>query len=364
MKKILIVGYTDNMGGLESFLLNYYGSIDKKEVQFEFIVHYKKIPKEEEIKKSGGKIWYIPRKSNNLIAYRREMKRFFKDNATRYSAIWVNICSLSNNDHIRYAKKYKIPKRIIHSHNTNETRGVIRKMLHYINRVFLPLYATDYWACSNVAGKWFYSKKIMMSNKYKVINNAINIEEFAFSENIRNKYRSELKINNKYVIGHVGRFCDQKNHEEIINIFYKYYEKNNNAHLILIGTGELEDVIKAKVKLLGLEKNVSFLGSRSDVKYIMQAMDVFILPSLYEGLPIVGVEAQISGLACLFANTITQEIKITSNSYFLDLKNLDEWVNKIDQLKKYSRNDIKYLDSKDKFDIKKQAKEVELFLIS
>lgn len=364
MKKILVVGYTNNMGGLESFILNYYRNINKKEIQFEFIVHYDEVPYEEEIKNMGGVIWRIPRKSNDLLNYKKEMKKFFNINSSKYCAIWVNVCSLSNDDYIKYAKKYGIPKRIIHSHNTNETRGWTRKIAHYINRFFLPIYATDYWACSNEAGKWFYSKRIMDNDKYEVINNAINVQDFAFDKKLRDECRNELEIDDKFVIGHVGRFCDQKNHEFLIEIFYKYYQKNNNAHLLLIGIGELENKIREKVTSLGLERSITFLGVRNDVKKLMQAMDIFMLPSLYEGLPIVGVEAQMSGLYCLFSNTITKEIKITANSCFLDLNNLDEWADKIEKCENYDRSKIQYLTRKDQYDIKEQVKKIENFFLS
>lgn len=362
MKRILIVGYTNNMGGLESFILNYYRNINKEKIQFDFLVHYKEIPYKKEIEAFGGKVIYITRKSNNILKYKREMKKFFKENSSKYSAIWVNICSLSNNDHIKYAKKYKIPKRIIHSHNTNETRGYIRKLAHYFNKCFIGKYATDYWACSTVAGKWFYSEKIMTSNKYKVINNAINISEFSYNKEISNKYKESLGIKDKYVIGHVGRFCNQKNHGKLIDIFYEYKKMYPKAHLLLIGVGELEYIIKQKVKKLNIQDYVTFLGERDDIKYLMQAMDVFVLPSIYEGLPIVGIEAQISGLPCILANTITEEIRIIEECYFLSLDNLDKWVQKLEEFRDYNRENIKYLNTRDKFNIKKQVNDIEKFL--
>ena len=190
---------------------------------------------------------------------------------------------------------------IAHSHNASSDKGILKKMLHNINKNFIPLFANHFFACSNKAGKWFYSKKIMNSKNYFVINNCIDIDKFKFNYETRNNKRKELHLKNEnIVVGHVGRFNKQKNHTFLIDIFNEAYKENDKLRLVMVGIGPLMNKIKKKVIQLNLSDAVLFLGQRSDVNELMQAMDIFILPSLYEGLPLVGVEAQTSGCLVCF----------------------------------------------------------------
>ena len=194
----------------------------------------------------------------------------------------------------------------------------------------LKKYATDYFACSEIAGKWLFGKNIVKSSKFKIIHNAVDYEKFKYNEEERNKIRDDLKIaNNDIVIGHVGRFTNQKNHEFLIDVFYEMHKINKHYKLLLIGTGILEENIKAKVEKLKLSEYVIFLGFKNDVYRYMNAMDIFAFPSLYEGLGLGLVEAQANGIPCFATkDTIPSEVKINNNFEFIEL-DIEKWKEKI-----------------------------------
>lgn len=232
---------------------------------------------------------------------------------------------------------------ILHSHCTgvDGDHRAIKSAAHNICKPFLGLLGTDFFACSRKAGEWMYSKKINQT-KLRVINNAIDCKAFAYNEIVRKQYRELFGIeDDEILIGHVGRFMYQKNHEFLIDIFEKLHQMNVKTKLILIGEGDTEDKIKEKVSSLGLSESVIFAGVRNDVSCCMQAMDLFLLPSLFEGLPVVGIEAQAAGLPCLMADTITKETDLFGLVEFISLKDSPEmWADKImNMLTDFSRKD-------------------------
>lgn len=354
MIRILQIGMTDNWGGIETFLINYYRNIDKAKIQFDFInIYDNKLCFEDEITNMGGKIFKISSYYKHPLKYISELKKIINDN--NYQIIHCNMNSAVMIYPLIAAKLSKAKITIAHSHNASSDKGIIKALLHNINKQFIPLFANRFFACSNKAGKWFYSKKVMNSEKYYVINNAIDVEKFKFNTKIRNKKRKELGLEkDTIVVGHVGRFNKQKNHKFLIEIFNRAYQENNKLRLILIGIGPLMEEIKEKINSLSLSNVVLFLEQRNDVNELMQVMDIFILPSLYEGLPLVGVEAQVSGLKCLFSSSITSEVKLLNTTDYIDLNNLNEWVNKIIELKSFDRNNLNI----DNFDIKIQAENI------
>lgn len=232
---------------------------------------------------------------------------------------------------------------VLHSHCTgvDGDHRVIKSLAHHICKPFLGLLGTDFFACSRKAGDWMYSKKINRK-KLRVINNAIDCKAFAYNETIRNQYRQLLGIDeDEILIGHVGRFMFQKNHEFLIDIFEKLHQMNEKTKLILIGEGDTEQKIREKVSMLDLSDSVIFAGVRNDVNCCMQAMDLFLLPSLFEGLPVVGIEAQAAGLPCLMADTITKETDLFGLVEFVSLKSSPKmWADKIiNMLIDFSRKD-------------------------
>ena len=271
-----------NGGGVESVVMNYYKNIDRNRIQFHFLCDEDStdIPYEE-IEKLGGKVIVIP-PYQKLFKYQKELYRIFKEN--NYKIIHSHINALSVFP-LRIAKKAGVPIRIAHSHSTSNKKEWKKNILKMILRPFSKLYANNYFACTEYAGKWLFGKKVVERKELNVINNAIDLKKFEFNENTREDLRKELGIKEDVlVIGHVGRFMKQKNHEFLIDVFEKAIKQDDNIYLILVGQGPLEDKIKEMAKEKGIEYKILFLGQRNDVNKLYQAMDIFVLPSLYEGL--------------------------------------------------------------------------------
>ena len=371
MKKILVFGMTRVPGGMESVIMNYYRNIDRSKIQFDFLCNEKLICYEEEIKKLGGKIYYITARSEDRKRYQKELRDFFKDNAQEYIAIWENTCALNNIDYLKYAKKYNIKYRIIHAHNTKiMQKKLIKKtlftILHYFNKLIISKYATDFWACSEKAGKFFYTEKIRKSNKYKIINNAIDTEKFKFNGQIRNEYRKKMNLEDKIVIGNVGRLHFQKNQNFLIDVFNEIYKENKNVELILVGGGEDRKLLEDKVKNLHIEQAVKFLGIRNDVNNLIQAMDIFVFPSYFEGLSVTLIEAYASGIKIIASKEAINDKKmIFENVKRVSLKeDIVIWkkriIDKINNVilydrEKESENNIENI-KKIGFDIKEETK--------
>ena len=242
---------------------------------------------------------------------------------------------------MKQAKKYEIKKRIIHAHNNQLMQtGKIRYfylLMHEFWKYNIDRYATDFWACSMLAGEFFYKKSILKNDRFKIINNAIEVQKYHRNPEIRKSVREQLNISDDcIVVGHVGRFQFQKNHELLVDIYNNFHKKHSNSKLLLVGQGVEEDNIKNKVKTLGLENDVIFMGARDDVHEIFQAMDVFVLPSRFEGLGIVLIEAQAAGLPCVTTkNKVPEIVNITGNVDFVDLDApVEQWVESLEhQLK-------------------------------
>ena len=320
MNKVLQIGMTDNLGGIENYLINYYRNIDKTKVQFDFInIYPNDLCFQDELISGGSKVYKVSNYYKHPIKYIKEVKKIIKDN--NYEIIHCNMNSAVMIYPLIAAKLGKAKVIIAHSHNASSDKGFVKSLLHSINKHFISLFANKFFACSDKAGKWFYSKRILNSNNYYVIKNAINTDKFKYNEEVRNNKRKELNIGkDTLVIGHVGRFNKQKNHTFLIDIFNELHKKNNNSKLILVGIGPLYDEIENKIKQLNLSDDVLLLGQRNDVNELMQAMDIFVLPSLYEGLPLVGVEAQASGLNCIFSSSVTNTLSLFDKNKFISLK--------------------------------------------
>lgn len=226
-------------------------------------------------------------------------------------------------------------QRILHNHSTAVRSEGMRSVMKTILRPFAPLFANRYAACSRLAGDWMYGKKMMASGRVTIINNAIDLDDYAFSPEIRQQYRKELNIpESAFVIGHVGRFMYQKNHAFLIEVFKEVVKRKHNAILLLIGDGELRLAIEEKVQKYHLSDKVRFLGLRKDVKDIYNCMDVFVLPSWYEGLPVVSIEAEANGVYCLFSDHVTAECKLTNYVRFLRLTDSSAvWANAVLSIK-------------------------------
>lgn len=365
-KRVLIFGLTGQSGGVESFVMNYYRNIDREKIQFDFISFTDKLAYKDEIENLGGEIYTFISRNKNPIKNYIQLNSFFKKNHSNYIAVHLHLCDASNIDVLKLAKKYNIPIRISHSHNSNiMSKNKIHTFLHNINIKKSIQYSTDYFACSNLAGKWFFNNDILNNSRYRLIKNAVNCDTYNFNIKIRNEVRDNLNIKDKFVIGNVARFHHQKNHFFIIDVFNKIYSIDNSALLLLIGEGELLKDVKEYVNKLNLSSVVKFLGIRYDISDLMQAMDVFLLPSLYEGLPIVGIEAQATSLPCVFSSSITSEVQIVDNVTFINLDdNLDIWAKKILNYKNIKRYSNTKEIIKSGYEIKGQAKLLQNFYLN
>ena len=354
-----LVSSLSKSSGVMSVIMNYYRNINRNEVQFDFL-YFQNIENtyKKEIEDLGGKVFLISKPSVSR-SFKNELENFFKDYGCKYAALHNHQVAL-NFLFSSIAKKHGIDNIIVHSHTTMYSDKRINAIRNRILCIGLKKHATHYFACSKAAGEFLYGKKSVIEGKVSVINNAIDIEKFKFSNSIRKKIREELNVNDKFVIGHVGRFNEQKNHTFLIEIFYEIKKQNQNAMLILVGDGPLMTNVKEKVKKLKLESDVLFLGKRSDIPILLHSMDIFLLPSIFEGLPVAGVEAQASGLPIVMSTEITKEIGLL-NYKFVDLKETPEyWAREILNIKQCGFRDKAYLEVKEKgFDIKQEAKKLE-----
>ena len=342
MYKILVFGMTENPGGVESVIINYYRAIDKKKFQFDFLCNsYEKVAYEDELIAGGGKTIHFPARSQNIVEYKKQLEKFFKEHAEEYQAIWVNVCSLANIDYLKLAKKYGIKKRIIHSHNSKNMDSKLRGVLHHLNKINIEKYATNFWACSEDAADWFF--KSQLKEEVVQIHNAIDVSKLTFDVQKRNKYRNDLKWDDKFVIGNIGRLHYQKNQKFLLDIFKELESLIPEVRLVLIGQGEDEAMLNEKTSILGLNDKVYFAGVQYDIVGWLSAFDLFVFPSLFEGLPLVSLEAQANGIAMLASEeAVPKEGRINPNfAYFQLAKDARSWAEKILELK----NNIERMDS-------------------
>lgn len=336
MKKVLVFGMTDNPGGVESVVMNYYRNIDPNCVQFDFLTNFDNMTFREEVEKKGSKVFVVPKRSKKPIKHYQMLKKIFKEHAKEYDTIWINICLLNNITYIKYAKKYGIKKIIVHAHNSKNMGGFIRGKMHDFFKKRLHKYATDFWSCSTGASEFFYNDYIKNNYSVCIINNAIDVEKFVFDTSARDKYMQELNIKDKLVIGNIGRLHFQKNQEFLLDVFKSIHEKVPESCLLLVGDGPDKSKLVTKVKELNLENEVHFLGRRNDVNKLMSVFDLFLFPSVFEGLSVVLFEVQANGLP-IFASKegIQQESKINDNFHFISLHDSPQkWADVI--LEKYS----------------------------
>lgn len=322
--RILQVVSELNQGGIENFIMNLYRTIDREKIQFDFIVHHSaKGQFEDEIKALGGRVYHFPVFDNkNILKYIMDLNSFFK-NHSEYKVVHGHLASMGF-IYLTLAKKYNVPCRIAHSHGTSAPKS-IKGFIKSILFKFFKKSANVQFACSTEAGLFLFKDE----KSYKIIPNAIDFNRFKYNLEKRIKYRKQLGLGDSYVIGHVGRFTVEKNHAFILDLFCKILDEDRNAKLLLVGDGKLRTMIQDKAKKLNIDKNVLFTGNRSDVENLYNAMDAFILPSLFEGLPVTGVEAQVCGLPSFFSSNVTKEVKVSELANFISLENIEEWKDKL-----------------------------------
>lgn len=349
-------------GGVEAVVMNYYRNIDRSKIQFDFICDSDStnIPYDE-IESLGGKVIIIP-PYQKVFKYHKKLKKVLKEGNYKIVHSHINTLSVFS---LYAAKCAKVPIRIAHSHSTTNKKEKKKNFMKQVLKPFSKLFATDYMCCSEHAGRWLFGNKEYDKGNVYLLNNAIDLDKFKYDEKIRKAKRKELGIKeNTLVIGHIGRFVEQKNHRFLIDIFNEIYKQNKNTILLLAGQGPLMEEMKEKVKQLNLEKNVMFLGQRNDANELYQAMDVFVLPSLYEGLGMVLIEAQASGLQCVASTEVPQIANITDSIDFLELsENSKKWSDCVINKKVRKLNNI-LLFKKNGYDIKLEIKKLEKYYLN
>lgn len=315
--RILVTGLCNNLGGVESFFFGYFREIKKLKLDVNFdVLGFHGVVYSEEIIKAGGKVFAINDFSN------AEIEDFMKQYAINYDVVWCHAVDLSTIAIMKYANKYGIKKIILHSHCSSMMGQGFNKykkmVLHLINKRRIDKYVTDYWACSDYAAKWIFPPQIVR-DKVVYIPNAINALKYKFDDSVRKKIRTEFKCENDYVIGFIGRLSPEKNPIFAIDVC-KEIIKSKKCKLLIIGQGPLDKEIEQYIKDEGLGQTVYMLGLRQDVNNIMQALDCVIIPSLFEGMPMVAIEAQASGLPVVASSErITQQICLLPSTRMLAL---------------------------------------------
>lgn len=307
-------------GGVEAIVMNYYRHIDHTKIQFDFLVDSDStLVPADEIMLLGGRVFEIP-PYQNQFAYQRELHTLF--NKQHWLIVHSHVNALSVFP-LRAAKRAGVPVRIAHSHSTSNPDERVKTAMKTVLRTQANRYPTARFACGEYAGEWLFGE----GTDFTVVPNAIDLTGFCFSEQKRNAVRSSFGISsNAFVMLHMGRFVEQKNHNFLLDVFAGLIRRENNAVLLLAGDGPLRSEILQKAANLGISDRVRFLGQRTDADALYSAADVFCLPSLYEGLPVVAVEAQASGLPLVMSDKVTREALITSRASIVALESdVDDW---------------------------------------
>lgn len=329
-----VMGYMDG-GGVEQVVMNYYRHIDRSRVQFDFLVCEGSgmVPREE-IESMGGRVFMVP-PYNQLPRYMRETELLFREE--RWPIVHSHVNALSVFP-LRAAKRAGVPVRIAHSHSTAGKGETAKNAVKSVLKRFSNVYPTHRMACSRYAGEWLFGK----GADFEVVYNAIDLSRFLFDAEARAQARADLGlVGGQLAVGHVGRFMPQKNHRFLIEAFAGLARLRPDAVLLLAGSGEAEALVEGWAAGRGVSDRVRFLGQRGDVGRLYQAFDAFCLPSLYEGLCLVGVEAQAAGLPCFLSDRITREVDVTGTVRFLPIDDSHVWAEAFAEVEPGARIDVR-----------------------
>ena len=363
MKKILHMTPPIVNNGIYKYIFSNLEYIDKSKYEFAFLTQANAdLKNTDEYKKYGFKI-------HNFTTTQRENPELFRQEIVDILSSGYDVLQLHTSFWRGFlieeiAMEIGLPKVIVHSHssaidiaNPQKREQMYAEHLRFKEQ-FATSYATDFWACSSEAADWLFGEQVPRE-EIKIMRNAIDVEKFTYKEEIRELYRKELRLDGKFVIGNTCRFEYQKNHEFLIRVFAEVHKKYPQTVLLLVGGGQKLSAMKQLVKACGIENAVQFLGWRDDIDKIYQAIDLYCLPSLFEGLPIVLVEAQAAGLKCLASSNITREVEITKNIQYIDLKE-ELWIQAIEEfVPGYMRSNVSQEIQESGFDIRDQIKIIE-----
>lgn len=345
---IRVLHYVGKMdrGGMETLIMNLYRNINRSQVQFDFAIHGDRNGDfEAEILNMGGRFYQFPHMRKNPIEYRKSWRKFWNENGNRYKVFHMHTNSLANIIAMEEAERADIKIRIIHSHSSFANKGrlqYLNNFLHKINQKKIINIATHLIACSDKAATWMFGGMQLGEKKVILLNNGVDIKKFSFSMKKREQIRKEIGVSDDtIVLGQIGSFLPVKNHEFTLSIMRELVKNNKKYLLVLVGDGELRSEIENRVKIFNIESKVRFLGKRSDVDALLSAFDIYIMPSLYEGLPVSLVEAQVNGVPALISDTITRSVYFNDNVKYLPINNgTMQWINEINSLESKHSTDI------------------------
>lgn len=327
--RVLVVGMTATVGGIENFLMAYCGRIDKSRVQFDFLTRFADAAYPEK-RAAIGSTYVIPCRSEDPVRFYREIRCFFEEHAREYDVIWDNECMFNDMTPLKLASEFGIPVRIAHSHNPQNMdlslRGRGQEVLHRTQRTALSRWANVLWACSEHSARWACPA---MDLPCAVIPNAIDAEAFRHDRAVRQAVREQYGLTDCLVVGHVGRLQYQKNQAFLLQAFSRLHAREPRARLVLAGDGPDLAALEAKAVELGVSQSVLFLGVRDDVPRLMQAFDVFAMPSRFEGLGMAAIEAQAAGLPCVLSDAVPREAAVTDEVTFLPPEDPDLWAERL-----------------------------------
>ena len=360
--RVLHVFASLDRGGAETMIMNIYRSIDREKVQFDFVVDdsNKKYDYEEEIEYLGGNIYRIPKyKAKNYFSYRSKWKSMLMSH-NEWNIVHIHH-TVPAFTYLGIAKKNQLVT-IVHSHTAGATKS-IKSILKILSRFPLRYLAEYLFACSVAAAKWMFGNKC---SKAIIINNSIDSKRYIFSADKRDLMRTELNLENSFTIGHIGNFSKAKNYPFILDVFVEVLKIDPFAKLVLIGKNDNNPEVERRVKEMNLDQSVIFTGVRSDIPVLLQAIDVFLFPSLYEGLPVTLIEAQASGLKIFASDVITNEVAITDNIEFMSLNSSAEaWADRIMKYRDgYERKDTSQEIVAAGYDIQQSTKWLESFYLA
>lgn len=355
--KIFYMVYGLQPGGLQKYSIDLYSNIDRQKYQFDFItLNDDKQFYDNKVYELGGNRIPLKKSGKKLSIF--DIIKLLK----KYDIAYFNLSKPSSIMKLPLlCKLLGTSNIIIHSHNSYyDSKNLADKILIILGRHYSKYIAKYMFACSEDAATWMFGNKVVKRNRYLYIKNGIDSKKYEYNKIIRDTVRNKLFINrDALVIGHIGRFEEQKNHKFLLDIFSELKKLEKNSYLILVGNGSRFADMKSYAKEIGIDKSIYFLGERNDVSDLLQAMDIFVLPSLFEGLPIAGVEAQASGLICFFSSSISRKTDITGNVRFLNLADGPEiWAKKIYEDRNYKRTSTRDKIIDKGFDISETSKKV------
>ena len=332
--RILIAGLDNNRGGTENVINNYVSALSD-DFQFDFLLY--EDPWYESPRLENNRFFIIPRKQNNLLGFKRGLKKFFDAHGDEYHTLWMNFNNLSNIDVLAAAAKQGIPRRIAHGHSSSYSGGIPQQMLSMLHNGWYKQYVTDRWACSKEAGLFYFKQE-----SFEIVPIAIDYGEYAFSPSDRDLIRLSLEVGDSLLLGTVGRLDRVKNHAYLLALLLRVKEKNEDIKLLIVGDGPCKNELKQRAHDLGIEDAVYFVGAQSDVRAYLSAMDVFLFPSLSEGFGLSLIEAQVNGLPCLVSEHISSEAVISSAVKSIPLVDISLWRDMALKMERPLENPLSY----------------------